>query len=76
MRRAMRAARQRATEGASFPQKSAQDAQENPIVEGTGETGEARHRHKRSRRQQREAGPSTSQPIVAPAPSELPEGPP
>jgi len=44
------------------------------MVEGTGETGEARRRHKRSRHQQREAGPSTSQPVVAPAPSELPGG--
>lgn len=33
-----------------------------------------RRRHKRSRRQQREVGRPTSQPIIAPTPMEPPEG--
>ena len=70
----MRTACQRAIEGASFPLEGDQDAREAALVEGTGETGEVRRRHKRSRHQQKEAGTSTSQPIVAPAPSELHEG--
>lgn len=79
----MRASRQRAIEGVAcdgpsqptpFPPEGVAAIAETHVAEGARETSEVRRRHKRSRHQQREVGPFTSQSIIAPIPMEPLEG--